>query len=73
VKYLGNPVGRPDLQRLVGANLQSAEMTFFSRSGYAQSAITYASSARVALFTINVDERIITVVNQHAERFGRRV
>lgn len=50
VKHLSRPVGRPDLQRLVGANEGPRRMLFYSTSGYSREAIAYADRLWIALF-----------------------
>ncbi|MBB0998291.1 restriction endonuclease [Dietzia maris] len=52
VKWKGGVVGRPDVQRLVGARGTGSEaLIFFSASGYSAQAIEYADQVGVALFT----------------------
>lgn len=53
VKALASPVGRPDVQRLVGAGINAGQLLFFSLSGYSARAIEYADDADVALFTFD--------------------
>lgn len=50
VKHHTKPVGRPDVQRLVGARTRGAWAVFFSLSGYTATARSYAHLAEVALF-----------------------
>lgn len=66
VKYWTSTVGRPDIQRLVGANRHGATAVFYSRAGYARSAIDYASHTGVALFQIDLSTSRITAVNDVA-------
>lgn len=61
VKYLTTSVGRPDLQRLVGANQHGAAMAFFSRSGYASTATQYALQTGIALYTIELPDDVVPV------------
>lgn len=49
VKHYRQPVGRPDLQRFVGAAGQS-QMIFFALSGYTNLARDYAQQHKIALF-----------------------
>jgi len=51
VKWRSTPVGRPDIQRLVGAS-RGRRPTFFSVSGYTAPAIRYANEFGVALFVL---------------------
>lgn len=53
VKMEGKAVGRPALQRLVGArgNNTQLELLFFSASGYTDTAKKYANEMRIALLT----------------------
>lgn len=51
VKFQTTPVGRPAVQRLVGANMgQPRQMFFLSYSPFAAPAVTYANQMGVALF-----------------------
>lgn len=50
VKHHSKPVGRPDLQRLVGARPGGACAVFFSLSGFTATARTYAHVTEMALF-----------------------
>lgn len=50
VKHLAKQVGRPDLQRLVGAAAKRRRI-FYSRQGYARPAIVYADANNMALFS----------------------
>lgn len=71
VKYLGTPVGRPDVQRLAGANVHGGQAAFFSRSGYAQTAVAFADQADVALFQVDLSRDSVTPVNQVAHQMYR--
>ncbi len=43
-------MGRPDLQRLVGARANGRQqLTFFAASGYSEQAVAYANEMSVAL------------------------
>lgn len=53
VKHHSKPVGRPELQRLVGAS-QGARMIFFSRSGYSTHAVKFADTCEMALFSYDI-------------------
>lgn len=57
VKHLDRKVGRPDVQRLVGA--ADGRMTaFFSLSGYSDAAVAYADERGVALFWFTRDGEV---------------
>lgn len=49
VKDYGNPVGRPDVQRLIGA-AEGRRMLFFTRTGFSPKAVDCAERNKVALF-----------------------
>jgi hypothetical protein len=68
VKYRTHPVGRPDVQRLVGANQHGARAAFYSRAGYARAAIEYADQVGVALFTLDTARGTVKPANTWAER-----
>lgn len=80
VKFVGAQIGRPALQRLVGAALHSGrELFFFSGSGFATPAIQYAEGARIALFTydpwgrmtpINGEARAVISVAERLHQTG---
>ncbi|HEY4753117.1 MAG TPA: restriction endonuclease, partial [Candidatus Limnocylindrales bacterium] len=69
VKYHAGAVGRPELQRLVGANPNGSTMAFFSRAGYPATATEYAQTAGIALFTIELPATVAPV-NQRAREIG---
>ncbi|MCW2087217.1 UNVERIFIED_ORG: hypothetical protein M2328_000497 [Rhodococcus erythropolis] len=52
VKWQGAVVGRPELQRLVGARGRDTEksLLFFTASGFSQAAVDYAEDLEIALF-----------------------
>lgn len=52
VKWKGAVVGRPDLQRLVGARGRKNHLAlfFFAASGFSQAAVDYADDLEIALF-----------------------
>lgn len=51
VKFQGAAVGRPALQRLVGASDRPGDqLFFFTGSNYSAAAVTYADERRIALF-----------------------
>lgn len=53
MKVHSKPVGRPDVQRFVGASIgQYENKLFFSSMGYTAGAFEYATKQNVALFTI---------------------
>lgn len=66
VKYRATAVGRPDIQRLVGANQHGAQSVFYARAGYSQSAIDYARLTGVALFEIDATTSQVDPVNDAA-------
>lgn len=58
VKYLSKPVGRPELQRLVGANVEDRLMACFSRAGFTEQAMDYAEQHDIALFNIELPDEV---------------
>ncbi len=68
VKYLTRPVGRPELQRLAGANQHGAQAAFFSRAGYAAQAVAFADAVGMALFTLELPDNV-QPVNDVARRW----
>lgn len=50
VKHYAVPVGRPEVQQLVGAAAQFGERLFYALSGFTRAAQEYAAEADVALF-----------------------
>jgi hypothetical protein len=66
VKAWNKPVGRPDLQKLVGATPANSVRVFFSTSGYTQPAREYADTNKVALFLISSGRWLTD--NAHAHR-----
>ncbi len=60
VKREARPVGRPALQRLVGARGRdvSLHLLFFSSSGYSQAATQYAAELGIALYTYDGAGRV---------------
>ncbi|WP_235529216.1 restriction endonuclease [Phycicoccus sp. Root101] len=71
VKYRTTAVGRPDVQRLVGANQHGAQPVFYSRAGYSQSAIDYARQTGVALFEVDAAESYVQPVNEVATALAK--
>ena len=65
VKHLSAPVGRPDLQKLVGAAQGRPVRVFYSSSGYSAAATTYANATGIALFYI-VTGGVMASINQVA-------
>lgn len=53
VKFYANPVGRPDIQRLLGAAHEYRIPVFYSTGGYTKEAMQYANRAGVALFKMD--------------------
>ncbi|MET7643298.1 restriction endonuclease [Streptomyces sp. NPDC005426] len=72
VKYQAASVGRPELQRFVGARSRgsSAQLIFFTGSDYAATAVSYAQEWGIALFTYRLDGAM-TPVNDAARRIHR--
>jgi hypothetical protein len=73
VKYQAAQVGRPELQRFVGARPRgsTAQLIFFTGSDYTQSALTYAAEWDIALFRYGLDGAM-TPANDIARRVQRR-
>ncbi|MER5946918.1 restriction endonuclease [Streptomyces sp. NPDC001904] len=72
VKYQAAQVGRPELQRFVGARPygSTAQLIFFTGSDYASTAVAYAKEWNIALFTYRLDGTM-TPVNEPARRVQR--
>lgn len=72
VKYQAALVGRPELQRFVGARPygSTAQLIFFTGSNYAPTAVTYAQEWSIALFRYRLDGAM-TPVNDTARRIHR--
>jgi hypothetical protein len=72
VKYQAAQVGRPELQRFVGARPygSTAQLIFFTGSNYAPTAVAYAQEWNIALFTYRLDGAM-TPVNDSARRIHR--
>ncbi|MFJ4538121.1 restriction endonuclease [Streptomyces tibetensis] len=72
VKYQAAQVGRPELQRFVGARPygSTAQLIFFTGSNYAATAVAYAREWNIALFTYRLDGAM-TPVNDSARRIHR--
>ncbi|WP_405724480.1 restriction endonuclease [Streptomyces sp. NBC_00028] len=72
VKYQAAQVGRPELQRFVGArpNGSTAQLIFFTGSEYTTTAAAYARERDIALFTYRLDGTM-TPVNDTARRIHR--
>ncbi len=70
VKYRAAAVGRPDVQRLVGANRHGARPVFYARAGYSQSAIDYAGQTGVALFVLDATTSQVDPVNDAATKLS---
>lgn len=69
VKMHAKPVGRPDIQRLIGAahSLGPRVLLFFSQQGYGSHAIEFADQAGMALFKFNYSDGV-EPVNDAANR-----
>lgn len=67
VKQLTAPVGRPLLQRLVGARDEDHHLAlaFYAANGYSRQAVEYADRMRMALFAYSVRGEV-TALNAHA-------
>lgn len=62
VKWQGAAVGRPAVQRLVGAApVGTRAVLFFSWSGYSKGAIEYANERDVALFDVDATDTLTTL------------
>ncbi|WP_225321006.1 restriction endonuclease [Streptomyces luteolifulvus] len=72
VKYQAAQVGRPELQRFVGARPRgsNAQLIFFTGSDYAPTAVAYAEEWSIALFKYGLDG-MMTPVNAPARRISR--
>ncbi|MCT9084470.1 restriction endonuclease [Streptomyces fulvoviolaceus] len=72
VKYQAAQVGRPELQRFVGARPygSTAQLIFFTGSDYAPTAVAYAQEWNIALFRYRLDGTM-TPVNDTARRIHR--
>ncbi|MFJ5724823.1 restriction endonuclease [Streptomyces sp. NPDC093149] len=72
VKYQATQVGRPELQRFVGARPQgsTAQLIFFTGSDYARTAVAYAQERDIALFTYRLDGTM-TPLNDTARSIHR--
>ncbi|MBE8475986.1 restriction endonuclease [Streptomyces sp. 3R004] len=72
VKYQAAQVGRPELQRFVGARPHgsTAQLIFFTGSDYTTTAAAYAKERDIALFTYRLDGTM-TPVNDTARRIHR--
>jgi hypothetical protein len=70
VKFQAAQVGRPALQRLVGAAGRSGrQLVFFTGTGYSQQAIAYANEYCIALYAYSLDGAV-TAVNSIADRIA---
>lgn len=67
VKYLAAAVGRPDLQRLIGAaaTVPGVQLMFFTGSDYSATAVEFAGMVNMALFRYGLDGAV-TPVNETA-------
>lgn len=73
VKYQAAQVGRPELQRLVGARGRAIEtqLLFFTGSDYASTAVAYANEMDIALFHFSLDGSM-TALNAPAHQLSLR-
>jgi hypothetical protein len=69
VKLRAAQIGRPDLQRLVGASPPAVARMFFTGVGYSAKAIEYADETEIALFIFALDGAM-TPVNGTARRIA---
>jgi hypothetical protein len=74
VKYRAARVGRPELQRFVGARPHGSDvqLVFFTGSNYASTAVSYAQEWGIALFQYRLDGSMVPV-NAAAGRISSRV
>jgi hypothetical protein len=74
VKNRPSQVGRPDIQRLLGAAMDhpGAELFFFSAGGFSTAAIEEANRRGIALFTFVLDGTM-TSINAPARRIAQSV
>lgn len=74
VKYEAHDVGRPHLQRLVGARGRNTDvqLIFFTGTRYSEQAIAYANEMDIALFNYKLDGRI-QAMNPSAEFLMKRL
>ena len=61
VKFLSAPVGSPDIQRLRGAAHGVELALFYSASSYTAAATATASNTGVALFSFDIEGRVVPV------------
>ncbi|WP_233414904.1 restriction endonuclease [Streptomyces sp. N35] len=67
VKFITKAVGRPDVQKLVGAAKPGHQLFFYSLSGYSVVAQEYATERGVCLFQFEYDGRV-RPIGRAAER-----
>lgn len=72
VKHYAAFVGRPEVQKLVGAASLFSERLFFTSSGYTAAAAEYAEAHDVALFTYDIND-IVTPCSTRAAELSRRL
>lgn len=66
VKFRASQIGRPDLQRLLGAATGTqAQLFFFTGTGYSRHAVEFADQTGIALFTYALDGSM-TAINRVA-------
>jgi hypothetical protein len=73
VKFLASSVGRPDLQRLIGAAAAEPgrQLIFFTGSDYSVKAVEFADAVGMALFTYGLDGSM-TPINPTARTVMQR-
>lgn len=72
VKFEAAQVGRPAVQRLVGANgRRPRAVLFFVGAGYSQQAIGYANEMDVALFAYRLDGTVTGINKEAREMLSR--
>lgn len=72
VKHYSGAVGRPDIQRLVGAGSRYTEHLFYARSGYSRAAHEFADDHDVALFRYDASG-MVSPVNARATELDARL
>jgi hypothetical protein len=72
VKFLSQPVGSPDIQRLRGAAHGYENALFYSYSGYSKAAFATAEASEVALFDYTAQNTVFAA-NESAEKLSDAV
>lgn len=73
VKFEARQVSRPQLQTFIGATVRHGERArlYFTGTGYSANALDYASAMRIALFTYELDGRVLPVNEAARELVSR--